>query len=286
MWRLKLVPFLKRHVFNLEHCFYAQLNNSINDEFYLTYSQNPIYNQGHTNWKCLQWHRSVVPMGSKLCCYLNTSIVKKIIMAKTGLLLCGFLLSHLLGNFLILIGPEAFNTYAYRLTSTPLIYVAEVILGAIFLTHLVMAVKLTIENKMARPEQYHMRRHTGRGATIASATMPYTGVLILAFVIWHIWSIKLGAEYTIVHSHVEMRDLYRLLIEYFAQPLNVFLYIAGMLVIGLHVSHGFWSAFQSFGFNHPKYNKTMRCISLLFALAIASGFSSLPIYCYFKGGAI
>jgi succinate dehydrogenase / fumarate reductase cytochrome b subunit len=225
-------------------------------------------------------------MESKLCRYLKTSIVKKQKIAATGLLLCGFLVTHLIGNMLIFVGPEAFNTYAYRLTSTPLIYVAEVILALIFLTHLGMAIKVTIENKQARPQPYAMRKWTGEGATIASSSMPYTGLVILCFIVWHIWGLKYGAHYSTSYNGIEMRDLYRLLLEYFSVPYNVIGYIIGMLAIGLHLSHGFWSAFQSFGFNHPKYNCTLRYASIAFGIFIACGFATLPIYCYLQGGRV
>jgi succinate dehydrogenase / fumarate reductase cytochrome b subunit len=225
-------------------------------------------------------------MGSKLCRYFSTSIVKKQKVAATGLLLCGFLLTHLLGNLLVLVGPEAFNTYAYKLTSNPLIYLAEAVLLGIFLVHLYNAARVTIENKRARPQSYAMRRWTGEGANIASSSMPYTGLVILAFVIWHICGLKFGTHYDVEYQGVMMRDLYRLMIEYFAVPYNVAGYIIGVSAVGLHVSHGLWSAFQSFGFNHPKYNCTLRCASIGFGILVALGFSSLPIYCYLKGGQV
>ena len=89
--------------------------------------------------------------------------------------------THLAGNLLIFVGPEAFNYYAHKLTSNPLIYVAEAILAAIFLGHMGMAIKVTMENKAARPEGYYMKTKTGRGSTFASSTMPYTGLILLAF---------------------------------------------------------------------------------------------------------
>lgn len=214
---------------------------------------------------------------------LLSSIVKKQLTGLTGLLLCGFLVSHLIGNFLIFVGPEAFNLYAYKLTSTPLIYVAEVILLGIFLTHFGMAIYLTIQNKLARPVGYYMKQPTGRGSTFASSTMPISGSVILVFVVLHILHFKFGAYYEITHDGVVMRDLYRLVVEQFQNKWYTFGYIASMSVIGIHVSHGFWSAFQSLGFNHPKYTPVLRALSTLYALAIFGGFSSLPIYCLLQG---
>ena len=119
--------------------------------------------------------------------YLGSSIVKKQIMAVTGLMLCGFLIAHLTGNLLIIAGPEAFNRYAHGLThNKAFLYTAEFFLSLLFQTHIVMAIKLTIENKKARPEKYYMKKATGRGATFASSTMPYTGFITLVFLVFHL----------------------------------------------------------------------------------------------------
>ena len=216
--------------------------------------------------------------------FLTSSIVKKQVMGFTGLLLCGFLTTHVLRNILICVGPDAFNTYAYKLTSTPLIYVAEAILGLIFLTHLGLATRLTIENHLARPQGYYMKRKTGRGATFASSTMPFTGIILLLFLVWHIVNLKFGPVYTTYVSDTEMRDLYRLVMEYFSNITNVIGYIVAMFAMAIHLMHGFWSAFQSLGLSHPKYNCKIKCGGYLLAFSLAIGFSALPIYCYLQGG--
>ena len=213
----------------------------------------------------------------------SVSIVKKQVMAITGLLLCGFLVSHLLGNFLLFKGDRAFNSYSHALITNPLIIPAELGLLVIFLVHLFLAIKLTIENKMARPIDYYMKKHTGRGATFASSSMPYTGLIILGFIIYHLINFKYGPHYNITYDGVEMRDLYKLLIEYFSNIGNIAFYEFCMVALGFHVSHGFWSAFQSLGFNHPRYNKSLECFSKMFGVVIALGYMSLPIYCYLQG---
>lgn len=221
---------------------------------------------------------------SKLAKYLRSSIVKKQLMGLTGLLLCGFLVSHLAGNMLIFCGAQSFNSYAHALITNPFIYAAEAALALVFLAHIGLAIRLTIENNQARPAKYFMKQATGRGATFASSTMPYTGFIILLFLVFHIWHFKFGAYYSVTYDDVEMRDLYRLLVEYFANPLAVIWYLFSMLCLGLHVSHGFWSAFQSIGFSHPKYTPCLRTLAKLYAVVITIGFSSLPIYLYLQGG--
>ncbi len=219
----------------------------------------------------------------KCCRYFSSSIGKKQLMGITGLLLSGFVLTHLMGNFLLFLGPKAFNLYSHALISNPLIVVAELILLAIFLSHLALAALLTRENRKARPVPYHTRKTSGRGSTFASSTMPLSGAILLAFIIYHLIGFKYGTVYTTTYEGVEVRDLYRLLMEYFQSPLQVVLYIIPMLVLGLHLSHGFQSAFKSLGLVHPRYTPCVVRLGHAFAWFVALGFSSLPLWCLYKG---
>ena len=85
------------------------------------------------------------------------------------------------------------------------------------------------------------------------------------------------------YDGLEMRDLYKTVIEYFRSPLYVAFYEAAMLVVGIHLSHGLWSSLQTFGINHPRYNGFLRKFSVIYAVVIAAGFMVLPIYCYLQG---
>ncbi len=214
--------------------------------------------------------------------YFTSSIGKKQIMALTGFGLVGFTASHLLGNLLILLGPDAFNKYAYTLTSNPLIYVAEAGLLGMFLLHLFLAVVLKLENIAARPQNYYVKVKTGRGETFASSTMPYTGIILLIFVVIHLLNFKFGSNYPTTVDGVEMRDLYRTVVEYFANPLYVAWYVVAMIALGLHTSHGFQSVFQTWGFNHPKYTPVIQTASLAYGLFVGAGFSILAIFCHFQ----
>jgi succinate dehydrogenase / fumarate reductase cytochrome b subunit len=214
--------------------------------------------------------------------FSGSSIGKKQIMALTGFALCGFLLMHLLGNLLLLAGPEAFNYYAYQLTSTPLIYVAEAILVVIFLTHLVCAAKLFLQNKQARPVAYAAKKNTGRGTTFASASMPYTGMIILIFLILHLFQFKYGEYYVAMANGIEVRDIYRTVIEYFDKPFNVIWYVVAMIALSIHLTHGVQSMFQSLGLRHPKYTPCIKLGSLAFAIVIPLGFAALSIWCHFQ----
>ena len=214
--------------------------------------------------------------------YLKSSIGKKQVMAITGAGLIGFSLSHLLGNLLIFLGPDKFNLYAHTLTSNPLIYLAEAILLALFLGHIVIALVVNIQNRSARSQSYYKKTRTGRGETIASKTMPWTGSILLIFLVLHLINFKYGADYSTIVNGVEMRDLYRLVVEYFSNPLYVAWYVFAMLSFGLHTSHGFWSMTQTWGLDHPKYTPLIKCLSNAYGILVAIGFSSLAIFCYFQ----
>lgn len=211
--------------------------------------------------------------------------MKKQVMGVSGLLLCGFVLTHLLGNLTIFIGSDAFNKYSHTLTSNPLIYIAEAGLVAIFLVHLFMAVKLVIENKAARPIPYAFpRKQSGRGATFSSSSMPFTGFLTLIFIVLHIINLKYGSYYEADVNGVVMRDIYKTTMEYFQDPLHVLFYVVAVSSLGFHVSHGFWSAFQSLGLNHPRYMPKIKIAARAFGILVAVGFSTLAVFCYFQGG--
>lgn len=215
--------------------------------------------------------------------YFRSSIGRKHLVAITGLLLCGFLVGHLSGNFLLMVGPDAFNLYAHKLVSLgALLYVIEAGLTAVFLLHLYLAIRLNLENKKAGGK-YQTRKWTGRGITFMSATMPYTGVVLLVFIILHLMNLKFGSYYPTTIDGVEVRDLYRTTMEYFQNPLNVGWYVFSMICAGLHTAHGFASAFQSLGANHPKYYRTVKNISYLYAILIGGGFAFLSVWAYMKG---
>jgi succinate dehydrogenase / fumarate reductase, cytochrome b subunit len=215
--------------------------------------------------------------------YFRSSIGRKHLVAITGLLLCGFLVGHLSGNLLLLVSPDAFNIYAHKLVSLgALLYLIEGGLALVFLVHMYLAVRLNLENKQARGK-YAMKKWTGRGTNFMSATMPYTGLVLLVFLITHLMNLKFGTNYPTEVDGVQMRDLYRTTIEYFQNPMNVAWYVFAMACAGLHTAHGFASAFQSLGFNFPKYYPKIKVISYLYAIVIGGGFAFVSVWCYMKG---
>jgi succinate dehydrogenase / fumarate reductase cytochrome b subunit len=215
--------------------------------------------------------------------YFRSSIGRKQLVAITGLLLCGFLVSHLTGNLLLLVSSDAFNLYAHKLASLGgLLYVIEGVLAVIFALHLGLAVKLNIENAKSRGK-YSLKTKTGRGTTFMSQTMPITGLILLAFMITHLMNLKFGTYYETTVDGVVMRDLTKTTIEYFQSVGAVIWYVVAMAAAGLHTAHGFASAFQSMGWNHGKYMKNVKRLGYLYAIVIAGGFAFLAIWCHVKG---
>ena len=203
---------------------------------------------------------------------LGSSIGKKMMMAITGFSFCGFLAAHLAGNLTIYGGQEAFNSYAAHLHSLgPLLTVAELILLTFFIVHVVFGLTLFLQNLKARPVRYAVNKSAG-GRTLGSMTMPYTGALLFVFIIFHLLNFHF----------VDKSDttIFTIVADAFTSPLYVGIYILAMVVAAIHVSHGFWSAFQTVGANHPKYMPTLRTIGTLFAVVVGVGFGFLPIYIF------
>jgi succinate dehydrogenase / fumarate reductase cytochrome b subunit len=201
---------------------------------------------------------------------LGSSVGKKMLMAVTGLGMTGFLAVHLLGNVMAFAGAEAFNGYAAKLHSLqPYLSVFNIGLATLGLVHIVVGIILFFGNLKARPTRYKVYQNPG-GRTFGSNTMPYTGVLILIFVIFHL------LKFTFVDKSVT--PIYQQMAATFANPLWVIMYVVAMVIVAVHISHGFWSLFQTFGINHPRYMPLIMKLGLVVTLVFGFGFGILPIY--------
>jgi succinate dehydrogenase / fumarate reductase, cytochrome b subunit len=214
---------------------------------------------------------------------LSSSIGSKLLIALTGLGLFIFLVAHLSGNLLFIVGPAAFNEYSHKLVSNPLVYLAEAGLVAIFLLHIYKTVRLYAGAKAARPVAYARKEWAGGPSrkSWSSTTMIFTGVVVLVFVILHLKKFKFGPWYDTPDG---MRDLYRLQVEIFSHPAYVGFYMFAMVVIGFHLWHGVPSVAQTLGLDHPKYTPRILWVGRVVAVLIAGGFFVLPLYTYLLGG--
>ncbi len=200
----------------------------------------------------------------------GSSIGKKLMMAITGFSFMGFLATHLVGNFTLYAGKDAFNSYAERLHSLePLITMAELMLLFFAIVHVLTGATLFYENFKARPVRYVVDKRAG-GRTLGSATMPYTGFTLLIFIIFHLFNFHF----------VDKTDttIFQIVSDLFSKPGYVVIYIFAMIVAAIHISHGFWSSFQTIGANHPKYMTFIRMVSIVFSLIVGIGFGFIPIY--------
>jgi succinate dehydrogenase / fumarate reductase cytochrome b subunit len=216
------------------------------------------------------------------CKYASSSIGRKQIMAKTGLMLSLFLIVHLAGNMLLFKGPEAFNAYAHALTSNkPVLYFAELILIGIFGTHIFLAIKLTLENRAARGGVPYLVNAQAGEMTIATKTMPISGMWTLIFLILHLANFKY-ADHVILEGGIH--DVYAVVKAHFENPFWAIYYIVSMAILSGHVWHGLQSALQTFGLNHPRHNDMIKSVSALYAVIIFVGFSSFPVYFFISKG--
>ena len=202
-------------------------------------------------------------------------------MALSGLGWGIFVLVHMLGNLLIFGGDQVYNTYSHALVSNPGILLFELGLCLLLLTHIFYGVKTTITNARARGHRYNVSKTGSKESSLASRTMIYQGVIILIFIILHLIHFKFGPEYAIVYGDLEVRDLFRLMVEKFQSPFYVGFYTVCVCIVGFHLSHGISSSLQSLGFYHDKYIGHVQKISLAYSILVALGFSLPPLYIYF-----
>lgn len=213
--------------------------------------------------------------------WLCSTIGRKQLIGVTGLGLSFFVLTHMLGNMLILVGPEAYNEYSHKLISNPLIYLAEAGLLALFVGHLVFALRLSYKNWRARDTRYAMYPSGLKRTTWTQRSLWAQGLLILVFLILHLITFKYGNHYTATYNGVEMRDLHKLIVEVFHNPIYVGWYLVSLFVLGLHLSHGVGSSFQTLGIHHPRYQCAIRSFSIGYAIIVIAGFVSQPVYVFF-----
>jgi succinate dehydrogenase / fumarate reductase cytochrome b subunit len=204
-------------------------------------------------------------------------------MAVTGFFLFGFVVVHMLGNLQIFLGPEALNGYAEKLQEmTELLWPARLFLLANLILHVFTAVRLTAENRRARPIPYAYKDTVQ--ASYASRTMMMSGLIVLAFTIYHLLHFTFGIvhpQYFHATDAQGRHDVYAMVVSSFRNPLIAGAYILAMIPLCMHLSHGFQSLFQTLGFNHSKYTPLLRHVSAVVGLVIFIGNSSIPAAVFF-----
>lgn len=216
--------------------------------------------------------------------YFQSKVGRKQIVALTGLVWVLFVFVHMAGNCLIFAGPEAYNSYSHALTSNHLLlYTAEAILLASLIIHVLLTVQITIENRRTKGLPPSIKTNRKKAADFGSRTLIYQGSIVLAFIILHLITFKYGTYYSVVYHGEKMRDLYRLVIEVFANPIYVTWYVVALVFVGIHLSHGFESIFKTAGYYHPVHSRRIKTISYIYAIVVAAGFISQPLFVFLKG---
>jgi succinate dehydrogenase / fumarate reductase, cytochrome b subunit len=219
--------------------------------------------------------------------FLDSSIGQKLQMALSGIFLILFLVVHLVGNLQLLKsdGGQAFNEYAYFMTHNPLIKTVSYLLYATILWHAIQGIRLWLGNSSARTSRYAVT-HT-RSSETASRNMAWFGIIIFVFIVLHMWQfwfqMKFGTmpEVTYPGADEPIKDLYSPVAVAFSNVYYVIFYVISMVVIGLHLWHGFWSAFQTLGLSHKKYSPFIKYVGIGYSILIPFGFAIMPIWFYF-----
>ena len=201
--------------------------------------------------------------------FVTSSIGKKFLMAATGLLLFLFLCSHAAGNATIFMSSEVFQSYADELHSHPLIVlVFSFSLLLIFLAHIIVGLFLFYENRQARNSRYAVTTRVVK-YSFASATMPYTGLFVLVFLIVHVFGFTFSPEDSLISVTVKER-----LSNFFYS----LFYILAFIALTIHLSHGFWSMLQTVGVNHPRYNALIGRLTIIIPLFFLLIFGGIAFY--------
>jgi len=214
----------------------------------------------------------------------QTTLARKSVMALTGLFLCVFLVTHLLGNLQLLMPAEKaqlqFNWYATFLSSIIIIKMIAWLLFASIAAHVVYALILTVKNKQARNSQYvyDARKNVSPWYT---RNMGLLGTIILIFLMIHL------KDFWYVYNYGNLpvdpqghKDLYTIVVRAFSQWWYVALHVIAFMALGYHLLHGFVSAFRTLGVYHHRYGKWLYYLGICYTVVITLGFICIPIYLF------
>ena len=203
----------------------------------------------------------------------DSTIGKKAVMAVTGVIMVGFVFTHMAGNLQAFAGRETFNAYAAFLHSMPgILWIARIVLIAAVILHVWSAISLTRLNRAARPVRY--RTQQTLTTTYAAKVMPLGGLIILLFIIFHLMHLTFGV---VGMEHRGWQDAYFNFVSGFQNPMVSGVYIIANIFLGMHLFHGVWSMMQTLGLSHPRYNAMRKKAALGLAIIIAGANISFPI---------
>jgi succinate dehydrogenase / fumarate reductase cytochrome b subunit len=216
-------------------------------------------------------------MDGYLCRFTRSTIGVKVIMAITGVIMFGYLVGHVTGNWLVFAGRAKINAYsAFLHQAHMLLWGTRIVLLGSVILHLWATVRFLSLRGEARPVAYGLK--ASHGSTFAARTMYWSGPVVLLFIIYHILHLTTGTVHPSFHVDAETHqvDVYQNLVDGFQHPLASGIYIVGMLAIGVHLSHGLWSMLQTVGVNRPNWEPCLRTLAAVLGLGICAGFIAVP----------
>lgn len=215
--------------------------------------------------------------------YATSSVGAKHIMALTGLALTLFVLIHMIGNLLVFAGPDALNSYAATLKGKPaLLWALRLGLLTVVGIHIAASARLVALNRAARPEKYRVFRPVR--SPFYARVMPWSGLIVLAFIVYHLLHFTAGSILPDYHASTEILpsgeirpDVYSMVVLSFQIPAVALSYVVAMVLLCMHLAHGVTSFFQSLGLAHPKYDAIIRYAGPVVATLILIGNCSMPL---------
>jgi succinate dehydrogenase / fumarate reductase cytochrome b subunit len=199
---------------------------------------------------------------------------KKAVMAVTGAILFLFVIGHLAGNLQVFEGPAKINAYGHFLRVIgEVLWAVRVILIVCVVLHIWVTVQLALLNRKARPVGYSKKKSVN--SSYADRTMYWSGPIVLAFVIFHL--LQFTAGYIHPESQYIEGDIYHNLVAGFSVWWVSAWYIFSLILLGFHLRHGLWSAFQSLGLNHPRHTPVLKQAALWITIVIIAGYISIPV---------
>ena len=218
--------------------------------------------------------------------FTQSTVGRKILMAVTGLILISFICVHLLGNSSVFWGADGINAYAKHLHDLgPFVWLFRLVMLAVFGLHIIFGIQLTLENRAATPGNYAVKRMVR--ANFASETMIVSGLALLAFVVYHVLHFTMhvtNPEISATLLPVDALgrpDVFSMVVLSFQKFLISLIYVAAMVFLFLHVSHGFQSFIQTFGFNNGSSLHVLEKVSKGVALVLLFGYISIPVLIIF-----
>jgi succinate dehydrogenase / fumarate reductase cytochrome b subunit len=212
---------------------------------------------------------------------LTSTIVKKVIMALTGLVWIGFIFFHMYGNLKIFVGPSYYNEYAegLRHLGAPIfghLHVLTLLRVGIVVSivlHVWAAISLTRQARAARSTRYVVKRTVQ--ADYASITMRYGGTMLLLFILFHLADLTWGVA--ALSPDFVKADPYANVVSTFQSLPVIGFYLLALIALGFHLYHGTWSLFQTLGLLNSRMDKYVRTGGLLLAVVIVGGFAAVPL---------